>query len=66
MPYNLSCNPIWCECPCCGLKAIGNTEITNLFGWRTMENENVIPQSYCYECRVANCKKGEPCKVIRK
>lgn len=41
-------------CPKCKVKASGNDEIKNIFGFRT-SNNNYIPQSYCRNCR--NIKK---------
>ena len=48
MPYG---NTEYAECPRCGKRALGESEIERLFGYRTMENGNVIPQSHCRECR---------------
>lgn len=58
MPYTIRA-----ECPCCGKVATSKNEIEQLFGWRTMENGEVIPQSYCRDCRSAHCEAGKPCKV---
>lgn len=44
------------ECPRCKEKAHGEEEITRLFGYRTMENGNVIPQSHCKKCRIEEAK----------
>ena len=57
MPYI-----IYAECPCCGETVNSKNEIEELFGWRTMEDDEVIPQSYCRACRSARCTAGEPCK----
>ena len=48
MPYG---NIEYAECPRCRKRAYGKKEIEQLFGYRTMENGNVIPQSHCRECR---------------
>ena len=48
MPYGKT---EFAECPRCGKRALGEGEIEKLFGYRTMENGNVIPQSHCKECR---------------
>jgi hypothetical protein len=58
MPYE-----IYAECPCCGKTANGINEIEELFGFRTMSNEEKIPQSYCRACRSAHCEAGKPCKA---
>ena len=58
MPYTIRA-----ECPCCQKVATSKSEIEELFGWRTMENGEVIPQSYCRDCRSARCEAGKPCKV---
>lgn len=55
MPYGE-----YAECPCCGKTAKGKDEIRELFGYRNMGNEKIIPQSYCRECRIAKCTKGNP------
>lgn len=55
MPYGE-----YAECPCCKKVAKGKEEIERLFGYRNMGNDKIIPQSYCRECRIAGCKKGEP------
>lgn len=65
MPYDLTVDPIWCECSCCGLRVDGEGEIERLFGWRT-PNDSVIPQSYCRACRSAHCETGKPCKFLNK
>ena len=48
------------ECPQCTKTAEGNTEITDLFGWRKMTyrggKTRVRPQSYCRKCKYANRK----------
>ena len=58
MPYE-----IYAECPCCGKSADGINEIEETFGFRTMTDDEKIPQSYCRACRSARCKAGEPCKA---
>lgn len=58
MPYT-----IFAQCPCCKKEAHSKNEIEEKFGWRTMENGETIPQSYCRECRIAHCEAGFPCKV---
>lgn len=58
MPYKINAT-----CPCCNKQANGYDEITEKFGWRTMENGKKIPQSYCRACRKAGCVASEPCKV---
>ena len=58
MPYTIRA-----ECPCCRKVATSKNEIERLFGWRTMENGEEIPQSYCRDCRGARCEAGQPCKV---
>jgi len=51
MPYNLNA-----KCPCCD-ETVNNdlNKIEKLFGFRTMENRNKIPQSYCKVCRSKKC-----------
>lgn len=51
------------ECPCCQKKAEGSEDIERLFGYRTMADGKVIPQSYCRACRSARCEGDKPCKV---
>ena len=63
MPYSLSSGNEYAECPCCGKKANSLNEIESKFGWRTMENGETIPQSYCRDCRSAHCEAGLPCKA---
>ena len=48
------------KCECCGTEANGKDELEELFGWRRINNDKTIPQSYCRKCRSARCKKGEP------
>ena len=48
MPYG---NTDYAECPRCGKRALGQSEIEQLFGYRTMESGKIIPQSHCRECR---------------
>lgn len=62
MPYDEKLSPPWCECPCCGVKSEGEENIKRNFGYRKMGNGQIIPQSYCRECRSARCKASEPCK----
>lgn len=43
-------------CPCCGVIASGDlNKIEEVFGFRTMEGERLIPQSYCRKCRRLRC-----------
>ena len=58
MPYEINA-----QCPCCDKKADGLNEIEDQFGFRTMTDDEKIPQSYCRACRSAHCKAGEPCKA---
>ena len=58
MPYGE-----YAECPCCGKIAHGTNEIEEMFGYRSMGNGKIIPQSYCRACRSAKCESGKPCKV---
>ena len=55
MPYNLNV-----KCPCCD-KTVNNdlNKIEELFGFRTMENGNKIPQSYCKVCRSKKCSPAD-------
>ena len=46
MPYGE-----YAECPDCGKIAHGEEEIEELFGYRNMGDETIIPQSWCKECR---------------
>lgn len=46
MPYGE-----YAECPNCGEKAYGKSEIEELFGYRNMGDGRIIPQSWCRECR---------------
>lgn len=46
MPYGE-----YAECPNCGKIAHGEEEIEELFGYRNMGDEKIIPQSWCKECR---------------
>ena len=39
------------ECPKCPNKAKDRRKVKELFGWRTMANGKVIPQSNCKSCR---------------
>ncbi len=56
MPYGAN----YAECPCCGKVANGRTQIEREFGYRKMENNKIIPQSYCRKCRSAHCEAGNP------
>lgn len=47
-------------CPCCGKKAEGKDQIEEFFGWRRINDDKTIPQSYCRTCRNAKCAKGSP------
>ena len=40
------------ECPHCPNKAKNNPQVKERFGWRTMANGTIIPQSNCKKCRV--------------
>lgn len=43
-------------CPCCKKVASGDlNKIENLFGFRTVNGERLIPQSYCRDCRRLRC-----------
>lgn len=53
------CNDRGCTTPI----AHGREEIERLFGYRTMDDGKVIPQSFCRACRSARCEAGKPCKV---
>ena len=44
-------------CPQCPKIANTFEEIDEKFGFRTMENETIIPQSWCRECRKEGLKK---------
>ncbi|GFP76386.1 hemagglutinin [Clostridium fungisolvens] len=55
MPYGK-----YAECPCCNKIAKGEADIEEDFGYRTMNNGKIIPQSYCRECRSAHCEAGNP------
>lgn len=46
MPYGE-----YAECPNCGKIAHGEEEIEELFDYRNMGDEKIIPQSWCKECR---------------
>ena len=48
------------ECPCCKKKVRGKDALEEHFGWRRVNNNRTIPQSYCRKCRAAKCKKGKP------
>ena len=47
-------------CPNCKKQALGNDEIKDKFGFRTI-NDNSIPQSYCRDCR--NIKKNKNIEI---
>lgn len=43
-------------CPCCKVAASGDlNKIEEIFGFRTVEGERLIPQSYCRTCRGLRC-----------
>ncbi len=43
-------------CPCCQTAASGDlNKIEVLFGFRTVDGERLIPQSYCRNCRRLRC-----------
>lgn len=44
-----------CKCPKCEKLADGYDEITEVFGWRTV-NGKTIPQSHCRKCRAKKVK----------
>lgn len=54
MPYYRS---EWAECPRCKKRAEGKSEIDKLFGYRTMGDGKVIPQSHCRRCRKEELKQ---------
>jgi hypothetical protein len=47
-----------CKCPHCGKAANGRKEIEEKFGYRDMGDGRVIPQSWCYDCRIEE-RKGK-------
>ena len=47
MPYGE-----YAECPNCGKIAHGEEEIEELFGYRNMGDEKIIPQSWCKDVGV--------------
>ena len=52
MPYGINADgKQYAECPRCKKVANGRTEIEYQFGYRTMEQGNVIPQLHCRQCR---------------
>ncbi len=55
MPYNVEA-----KCPCCKKEAKGKDEVEKLFGWRKINANKTIPQSYCRVCRTARCEKRNP------
>jgi len=55
MPYS---EDKWAECPRCKKHADGKEEIDSLFGYRTMEDGKVIPQSHCRQCRKEELKQS--------
>ena len=46
MPYEVKA-----ECPKCKKKATSYNDVEEEFGWRIVDNEEKIPQSYCRKCR---------------
>ena len=56
MPYG---KDDYARCPRCGKVAIGEKEIEQQFGYRTMEAGNVIPQSHCRKCRIEELKNNK-------
>ena len=46
MPYGE-----YAECPNCGKVAHGEDEIEEYFGYRSVGDGKVIPQSWCRDCR---------------
>jgi hypothetical protein len=47
------------QCPCCKKTASRDlNKIEELFGFRTVQDERLIPQSYCRECRSKRCSPG--------
>lgn len=44
-------NQYLAECPKCPNKAKDRAKVKELFGWRTMTDGKVIPQSNCKGCR---------------
>ncbi|EBA2358618.1 hypothetical protein OL143_000996 [Salmonella enterica] len=47
-------------CPCCGVVASGDlNKIEEVFGFRTVEGERLIPQSYCRKCRRLRCSPND-------
>ena len=47
-------------CPCCGVIASGDlNKIEEVFGFRTVERERLIPQSYCRKCRRLRCSPND-------
>ena len=47
-------------CPCCGVIASGDlNKIDEVFGFRTVEGERLIPQSYCRKCRRLRCSPND-------
>lgn len=55
MSYQIQAN-----CPCCKLQATNDlNKIEELFGFRTVENGRLIPQSYCRRCRGLRCSPSE-------
>lgn len=47
-------------CPCCSVVAGGDlNKIEEVFGFRTVEGERLIPQSYCRRCRSLKCSPND-------
>ena len=38
-------------CPCCNFTASGKEDIESAFGFRQMKTGQIIPQSWCRNCR---------------
>ncbi|RNO73772.1 hypothetical protein BL142_00012740 [Klebsiella pneumoniae] len=46
--------------PCCSVVAGGDlNKIEEVFGFRTVEGERLIPQSYCRRCRSLKCSPND-------
>ncbi len=48
--------PKTCPCPECTTIANSLSELEDNFGCRKMEDEKIIPQSWCRECRIKGVK----------
>ncbi|MBZ7625957.1 hypothetical protein FML17_29660, partial [Klebsiella michiganensis] len=47
-------------CPCCSKKALNDLNlIEELFGFRRVEKDRLIPQSYCRVCRSLRCSPSD-------